>query len=48
MKYQLIISYEGGQYILWNKMANPEWEITFAYEEQMFKFLERLLENTDV
>ena len=44
MKYKLIISYPDGQYHLWNMMPDNEWNIVFEYEEQMLKFMERLLE----
>ena len=45
MKYNFVISYRDGHYRLWNRTQDNEWEVTFEYEEQMLKFMERLLEN---
>jgi hypothetical protein len=45
MKYNFVISYSMGSYRLWNKTKDNEWEVTFEYEQQMLKFMERLLEN---
>lgn len=46
MKYKLLISYPNGQYILWNRTKDNEWQVTFEYEHQMILFLKELLENT--
>ena len=45
MKYKFIISYPDGHYHLWNAMPDNEWQVTFEYEEQMLKFMQRLLQE---
>lgn len=46
-KYNLVISYPVGKYVLWNNVYGNEWEIMFEYEEQLLKFLAMLLESDD-
>lgn len=46
MKYNLHISYPDGQYHLWNRVQDNEWEVTFEYESQMLNFMYMLLQET--
>lgn len=45
MKYKLLISYNNGQFVVWNRTKDNEWEVSFEYDHQMILFLKELLEN---